>query len=51
MKQKTRGCQRNSFATGLRTDLKIGLVNIIFADSFIIELYPVLAFYHGNLTF
>jgi hypothetical protein len=50
-KTKTRGCQRNSFATGLRTAVKIGLVNIIFANSFIIELHPVLPFYHGNLTF
>jgi len=48
---KTRGCQRNSFATGLRTAVKIGLVNITFADSFMVELYPLLPFYRGNLTF
>jgi hypothetical protein len=28
---KTRGCPKNSFATGLRTAVKIGLVNIIVA--------------------
>jgi len=47
---KTRGCQRNSFATGLRTAVKIGSVNIIFADSFVIELYPLLSFKYMSVT-
>lgn len=40
---KTR-CQGNSFATGLRTSVKTGLV---FAYSIINEVYPILP---GNLT-